>query len=315
MSAVPQHVRATSIQNYLAKRGGSGLAKKLIARTLEGLRTDAGLSQGSAAKLVGFSNSKLCRIEKADTLPKAVDLEKVLSLYGAGDELTYSMLQLLDRTSSRGWWQSFSGAYMPEHLERLIALQEEAELIRCYEMQRVPGLMQTERYAHAVIKNGLPLAGRREIATRTRLKMERQNLLGRPGAPTLWAMIDESVLHRTLGGQEVMREQIQHLLNLTDLTATGHTHISLQVVPMSAPVSVSAMGGFTHLRFDLPELPDVVYVEDQRKAEFYEAPAADRVDDEDPTDVYRALLDQMAAAALTPSETRELLRETLTAQC
>jgi transcriptional regulator with XRE-family HTH domain len=303
MSALPNRVE--SLERYLQRPSAAPvLLKRLVGRHLTALREEAGLTQGEAAKSVSFSNSKLCRIEQGDGKKpvEEQDVVLLLRLYGADPDEAAVVRQLLRQAEGSVWWQRYNHSMLPDWLEQFIGLQESAETIRTYEVQLIPGLLQTESFARMVISLGLPMAGRAEVEDRTRLRMRRQEMLKRPDPPALWALVDESALRRTLGRPEVMREQLQHLLDVSTLSDETST-ITLQVVPQDAPEALSSNTPFTHLRFPEQDVPDVVYLEQLNGAEFLERPEA--------TVEYRALLDRLSAVALTPSATRELLQKTI----
>src|SRR5262249_39555025 len=137
-----------------------------------------------------------------------------------------------------------------------LGLEASAELIRSYELQFVPGLLQTEEYARAVVMLGYARTAVQEIDRRVSLRMQRQQLLTTPRAPQLWAVIDEAVLRRPIGGVAVLRAQIEALV-----AATDRPNIRLQVVGFHVGGHAAAGGAFSILRFPDQDLPDVVYVE------------------------------------------------------
>ncbi|WP_234426002.1 DUF5753 domain-containing protein, partial [Streptomyces kebangsaanensis] len=180
---------------------------------------------------------------------------------------------------------------------RLVGLQEAAAAIRTFEIQYVPGLLQTAAYTRAVVERGLPTASAGEVQRRVELRMRRAELLLRQDAPRLWAVIDESVLLRVLGSREVMREQLGHLIRMA-----RRPNVTLQIIPLDV-TNASAPGiPITYLRFGGLDLPDVVYLEHIRSANFLE--------DRDETEEYRIALDRLADEALTPQESLALLRRT-----
>jgi hypothetical protein len=162
----------------------------------------------------------------------------------------------------------------------------------------VPGLLQTPAYARAVVERGLPSAPSREVSRRVELRTKRGELLQRPDAPQLWAIIDESVLLRVLGSREVMREQLDHLVTMAQLP-----HVSLQIVPLDVTNASAPAIPVTYLRFGGLDLPDIVYLEHIRSATFLE--------DRDETEQYRVTLDQLADDALSPRESLTRLKETI----
>ena len=187
---------------------------------------------------------------------------------------------------------------MPEWFDRLVGLQEAAATIRTFEIQYVPGLLQTPAYTRAVVERGLPNAPAGEVERRVELRTHRARLVSRDDAPQLWAIIDESVLLRVLGSTEVMREQLAHLVEMA-----GRSNVTLQIVPLSVTNASAPAIPITYLRFGGLDLPDVVYLEHIKSANFLE--------DRDETEEYRIALDRLADEALKPRDSLELLRQTM----
>lgn len=201
--------RISRLEPYLDRsEPAPTLLKMLVGVQLAGFREDAGLSQEQAARRLGFSPAKLSRIEsgKGRKPPAEKDVRALLELYGTDPYEVSVLLKLLQRAGEPGWWQRYDKRLMPEWFERLVGLQEAAVTIRTFEIQYVPGLLQTADYARAVVERGLPNASAGEVQRRVELRMRRTQLLSRADAPQLWAVIDESVLLRILGSHEVMRE-------------------------------------------------------------------------------------------------------------
>lgn len=267
---------------------------------LAGFREDAGLSQDQAARSVGFSGAKLSRIEsgKGRRPPTETDVRALLELYGTDDYEASVLLKLLQRAGEPGWWQRYDKRLMPEWFDRLVGLQEAAATIRTFEIQYVPGLLQTADYTRAVVERGLPNAPASEVQRRVELRMRRAQLLLREDAPQLWAVIDESVLLRVLGDRTVMRDQLDHLARMAE-----RTNVTLQIVPLNVTNASAPAIPVTYLRFGGLDLPDVVYLEHIRSANFLE--------DRDETEEYRIVLDRLADEALTPRESVEMLRRTI----
>ncbi len=144
---------------------------------------------------------------------------------------------------------------MPEWLVTFVGLEQAATIIRCHEAQFVPGLLQTEDYAHTVIDLG-QAGDADEVEQRVALRMQRHQLLDAPKAPEFWAVIDEAVLRRNIGGRAVMSEQLDHLLKVSE-----RPNITVQVVPFDRSDAAATGGPFTLLRFDDPDMPDIVFVE------------------------------------------------------
>ncbi|WP_108988444.1 helix-turn-helix domain-containing protein [Streptomyces coelicoflavus] len=293
--------RISRLEPYLDRaEPAPTLLKMLVGVQLAGFREDAGLSQDQAARAVGFSGAKLSRIEsgKGRNPPTEHDVRALLERYGTDAYEASVLLKLLRRAGEPGWWQRYDKRLMPEWFDRLVGLQEAAATIRTFEIQYVPGLLQTEAYTAAVVERGLPNAPAGEVRRRVELRKRRAELLGRADAPQLWAIIDESVLLRVLGSREVMREQLDHLV-----TMAKEPHVTLQIVPLDVTNASAPAIPVTYLRFGGADLPDVVYLEHIGSANFLE--------DRDETEQYRVALDRLADEALTPRESLDRLRETM----
>ncbi|MFI6376464.1 helix-turn-helix domain-containing protein [Streptomyces sp. NPDC050546] len=293
--------RISRLEPYLDRpEPAPTLLKMLVGVQLAGFREDAGLAQDQAARAVGFSPAKLSRIEsgKGRRPPTENDVRALLRLYNTDDYEVSVLLKLLQRAGEPGWWQRYDKRLMPEWFDRLVGLQEAAATIRTFEIQYVPGLLQTPAYTRAVVERGLPNAPAGEVRRRVELREQRARLLSRPDAPQLWAIIDESVLLRVLGSTDVMREQLAHLVE-----TAGHPNVTLQIVPLSVTNASAPAIPVTYLRFGGLDLPDVVYLEHIRSANFLE--------DRDETEEYRIALDRLADEALKPRDSLELLRQTM----
>ncbi|WP_435596718.1 helix-turn-helix domain-containing protein [Streptomyces albogriseolus] len=293
--------RISRLEPYLDKpEPAPTLLKMLVGVQLAGFREDAGLSQDQAARSVGFSGAKLSRIEsgKGRRPPAETDVRALLELYGTDDYEASVLLKLLQRAGEPGWWQRYDKRLMPEWFDRLVGLQEAAATIRTFEIQYVPGLLQTADYTRAVVERGLPNAPASEVQRRVELRMRRAQLLLREDAPQLWAVIDESVLLRVLGDRAVMRDQLDHLAKMA-----ARPNVTLQIVPLNVSNASAPAIPVTYLRFGGLDLPDVVYLEHIRSANFLE--------DRDETEEYRIVLDRLADEALTPRESVEMLRGTI----
>ncbi|MGW5169963.1 helix-turn-helix domain-containing protein [Streptomyces nodosus] len=293
--------RVSRLEPYLSRsEPAPTLLKMLVGVQLAGIREGAGLSQEQAARAAGFSAAKLSRIEagKGRRPPAEADVRALLELYGADGHEASVLVALLQRAGEPGWWQRYDKRLMPEWFDRLVGLQEAAEAIRTFEIQYVPGLLQTRAYARAVVERGLPTASAAEAERRVELRMRRRELLLRPDAPRLWAIVDESVLLRVLGGTEVMREQLEHLVETARLP-----HVTVQIVPLDVTNASAPAIPVTYLRFGGLDLPDIVYLEHIRSAHFLE--------DREETEEYRVVLDRLADEALDPRASMALLRRTL----
>ncbi|MFD9460062.1 helix-turn-helix domain-containing protein [Streptomyces sp. NPDC060027] len=293
--------RVSRLEPYLRRaEPAPTLLKMLVGVQLAGAREDAGLSQEQAARSLGFSAAKLSRIEagKGRRPPTEGDVRALLDLYGTDYYEASVLLRLLKRAGEPGWWQRYDKRLMPEWFDRLVGLQEAATTIRTFEIQYVPGLLQTPEYTRAVVERGLPTAPAAEVQRRVELRMRRRELLNRADAPQLWAVVDESVLLRVLGSREVMRAQLEHLIEMAQ-----RPHVVVQFVPLDVTNASAPAIPVTYLRFGGAELPDIVYLEHIRSANFLE--------DRDETEEYRVVLDRLADEALSPRASLALLRDTV----
>ena len=293
--------RISRLEPYLDRsEPAPTLLKMLVGVQLAGFRDDAGLSQEQAARSVGFSPAKLSRIEsgKGRRPPTEADVRALLTRYGTDEYEASVLLKLLRRAGEPGWWQRYDKRLMPEWFDRLVGLQEAAATIRTFEIQYVPGLLQTADYTRAVVERGLPNVPSGEVRRRVELRMRRVELLQREDAPQIWAVIDESVLLRVLGSRAVMREQLEHLVTLAE-----RPNVTVQIVPLDVTNASAPAIPVTYLRFGGLDLPDVVYLEHIRSANFLE--------DRDETEEYRIALDRLADEALKPRDSVELLRTTI----
>jgi transcriptional regulator with XRE-family HTH domain len=262
---------------------------------LRKLREASGLTTVQAAGVIRATHSKISRIERGRSTARQRDVADLLTLYGVTDEAERERLLALTREASvPGWWQQYNDI-MPKWFERYIGLEKAASVIRSYEVQFVHGLLQTEDYARAVVLISNANAKAEEVERKVSLRLQRQRLLTEPGAPEVWAVLDEAALRRSPGDPATMRAQVRHLLELTDLP-----NVTLQIVPFTAGPHAAAGGPFTILRFPERDLPDVVYLEQLHSALYLEQPA----------DVmaYLTVIEQLCVQAATGSASRDMLR-------
>jgi transcriptional regulator with XRE-family HTH domain len=294
------HARASAgmpaAKALAAAPGGPTVPRIALGAQLRRLREASSITTAEAAEAIRATHSKISRLERGRTAAKQRDVADLLTLYGVADEAEREkMLALARQGSTPGWWHQYSDV-LPRWLELYIGLEKAASLIRAYEVQFIHGLMQTEDYARAVISNAD--ASAEEINRRVGLRMERQNLLTQPGAPGLWAVLDEAALRRSPDDRAVMRAQLKHLLQLTDLP-----NVTLQVVPFRAGPQAAIGGPFTILRFREPDLPDVVYLEQLSSALYLDQPG----------DVlgYLTVMDRLCIQAATGAASKDMLRTLL----
>ncbi|MFD0970683.1 helix-turn-helix domain-containing protein [Plantactinospora endophytica] len=236
---------------------GPTAVRILVGAQLRRLREERGLTRAEAGEPIRASESKISRMELGRVGFKERDVLDLLSLYGVDDEQERAVLLTRVReANTSGWWHPYSDV-TPNWFQRYLGLEATATLIRTYEVQFVPGLLQTEDYARAVVRLGHGSAKEDEVARRVRLRLERQQVLSRPDPPKLWAVVDEAALRRPVGGPQVMRDQLEALLAIV----TKMPNVRLQVIPLAAGGHAAAGGAFTILRFPQPDLADLVYIE------------------------------------------------------
>ena len=274
--------------------GGSTARRMVLGGQLRRLRESKGISREDAGYSIRGSGSKISRLELGRVGFKERDVADLLTLYGITDHAErQSFLDMVRQSSQPGWWNRYSDL-MPAWFQDYVGLEESASRIQAFEVQFVPGLLQTEQYSRAIVRRGLPEASDDEVDRRVTLRMQRQKTLSQPRAPRLWAVVDEAVLRRPTGGRAVLRLQIEHLLEVTQ-----QPNISLQVVPFEG--GSAAEGAFTILRFAEPELPDIVYLEHLGGALY--------LDKSDEVELYTKIAHRLAVEAETPENSRKMLAQ------
>jgi transcriptional regulator with XRE-family HTH domain len=236
--------------------GGPTVQRILLGSQLRKLREDRGITREQAGYEIRASASKISRIELGRVALKERDVADLLTLYQVtGEAERAPLLALADAANIPGWWHRY-GDLLADWFQPYLGLEEAASIIRTYQVQFVPGLLQTPDYARAVISAGDPDAPAAEIDRRVAMRMARQELLTRPSPPRLWAVIDEAALHRPIGSNDIMRDQLQALIKKVRLD-----HIIVQVMPFRFGAHAAEAGAFSILRFPEPDLPDVIYLE------------------------------------------------------
>jgi len=230
----------------------------------------------------------MSRLETGRVGFKSRDIADLLTLYGVTDEQERTaLLELARQASAMGWWHDYADI-MPNWFEPYVGLEEAAASVRCYEIQFVPGLLQTADYARAVAMLGHPVGPAEEINRRVSLRMARQAVLTRANPTHLWAVLDEAALRRPIGRPDVMRGQLKHLIEIS-----ARPNVSLQIIPLNTGGHAAAGGPFSILRFGEPDLPDVVYLEQLTSALY--------LDKRDTVDLYLAVMESLCVEALPTS--------------
>lgn len=272
------------------------VVRMLLGAQLRRLREGTGISPEKAGYEIRSSRSKISRMETGRVGFKIRDVEDLLTLYGVvSPEERAKILALARRSRAAEWWTQYSDI-LPDWFETYLALESAATAIRSFEIQFVPGLFQTEDYARAVTRLGHQTAPAQEVERRVRLRRQRQDVLARAHPPRVWAMLDEAVLRRPLGGNSVMQAQLRHLGEVARLP-----HVTLQVVPFARGGHAGASGSFSILRFADGDLPDVVFIEQLTSAVY--------LDQRPDVEHYLEIVDQLSGEALPPDATTRFLEQ------
>lgn len=274
---------------------GSGptVLRILLGSQLRMLREVKGITREEAGYAIRASGSKISRMELGRVSFKERDVTDLLKLYGVDEDETATLVALAVQANTPGWWHKY-GDVLPDWFQVYVGLEEAASLIRLYEVQFVPGLLQTADYARAVVRLGQPGAAPEEIERRISLRMGRQELLTKPGGPRLWAIVDEAALRRPIGGKEVMRAQLEQLI-----LATEEPQVTLQVMPFRSGGHAAEAGAFTIMRFPEPDLPDVVYLEQLTSALY--------LDKRDDVEKYTEVMERLSVESESPERSVDIL--------
>ncbi|TRO61835.1 MULTISPECIES: helix-turn-helix transcriptional regulator [Streptomyces] len=267
----------------------------LLGSHLRRLRESRGITREKAGYSIRASESKISRMELGRVSFKTRDVEDLLTLYGIADEAERtSLLSLAKEANVAGWWHSYSDV-LPSWFPTYVGLEGAASLIRSYEVQFVHGLLQTEAYAHAVVARGMKGASEADVERRVALRLERQKYLVSESAPDFHVVLDEAALRRPYGDREVMRGQLQHLIDISQ-----RPNVRLQVMPFSFGGHAGESGAFTVLSFPESDLSDVVYLEQLTSALY--------LDKREDVTQYEKAMKELQQDSPGPDESRDLLR-------
>lgn len=281
------------------RQSGPTALRMLVGAQLRRLRETQGISRTAAAEAIQASASKIGRLEQGRTGLKQRDVAGLLTLYGVHETADrQAMLSLVKQDTMPAWWTDYADV-VSSRFEPFLGLELAASVIRCYEDQLIPGLLQTEVYARNVIRLAHPDDTEARIQRRTRLRMHRQRIITRPDHPQLWAVIDEAALRHAVGGdRSIQRAQLRYLIELIELP-----QITVQVMPLHAAGHVTAGKPITILRFPQDELPDIVYLEHLTRALYLDKP----------TDVgrYWDIMNRLSVHAEPAAATKGILQRVL----
>lgn len=275
------------------KRQTPTVRLRRLAAELRSLRAASGLTREEVVERTGINSVTMYRIEHARVRPQTRTLRTLLDLYGVEKEQQAELVALLRDARERGWLHPYQSE-LPEQYMTFIGFEGEAESASNYESLFVPGLLQTEDYARAVITGVLPFASRDEVERRVEVRMERQQVLGGDNPLQLWGIVDEAALRRQIGSPAVMRAQFRHLLEASELP-----NVTFQVIPFDAGAHAGMPGSFIVLQFTEEAIPDVIYIDSMAGDLFLEAESDVRR--------YKLVFEHLRAVSASPDVSRALL--------
>lgn len=233
-------------------RHGPAVRRRKLGEELRKLRDRAGLTSPEVARLVGWHQSKVSRIETGRSGAKPEDVALLLAVYDVRDPQLRQLLEALAETcgeSGTQWWHAYRGL-LPSQYRDFISLESRACAARTLETSVVPGLLQTPGYARTVTRAMLPGLSEKKLDSLVEVRLARQEVLRATAPLALGVVLDEAVLHRAVGGERVMKEQLRHLLEMADLP-----HVRLQVLPFAAGAHTGLTGAF--VIFSFPNIADL----------------------------------------------------------
>jgi transcriptional regulator with XRE-family HTH domain len=270
------------------------VASGRLARELRNRRGEAGLSQETVAEEMGWAESKLYRIENDKSRVLIRDVKRLLKLYAVGEAEADAILELGRLAREPEWWHQYSGA-IPEWFQVYVTLEASASDLYGYQAELVHGILQTEGYMRAIMSTA-PDGNDEEIENVIRVRASRQARLTGKNPLRVWLVLNEAVIRRTVGGPQVMREQLEHLAKVA-----GQRNVTLQVLPFDVGEHPAMHGAFGLLKFPDRGDPDKVYLEQQIGALYTQKPGE--------VGKYALMFDHLRAQALGPEQTIALLRD------
>lgn len=267
--------------------------RRRLAAELRRLRAAREVTQQQAAGHLGCTQAKIGRFETAKRSPSISDVTALLDFYRVNGAEREQLLNLARDARKRGWWHSYSDV-LPEWYETYVGLEAEASSIHTYESEAIPGLLQTEEYAHAITKSTLVQAEEPEIARRVELRLQRQRRITGDSPAEFWAVIGEAALRRPVGGSRVLRRQLEHVLKLAELP-----QVTLQIMSLNAGAHPAQVGPFVILRYPDQADADVVYLETHVGGLYLER--------ENELSNYSAMMDHLRAHAIDPDASLDMV--------
>jgi transcriptional regulator with XRE-family HTH domain len=273
---------------------GPGVRRRVLASALTQLREEAGLDFDDVVENLGYSKSKISRIESAYTGVSIVDTKALAELYRAAPDKIAWLLRLAKVAKKRGWWHVY-GDVLFDWFSEYVVLESEATTVNIFEIDLIPGLFQTPAYSWSSMRAYAPDATDEVINKRAELRQTRQRRV-EDGSLSVWAIIDEAALRRAVGGAEVHTEQLNHLSKVVELP-----NVTLQVLPFSKGQHMAMGTAFRLLKF--VDFPSVVYIENLTGGLYLDEAAE--------VERYSLVLDHLRATALDPQDSIGLIRRVI----
>lgn len=269
------------------------LRQRRLGMILRRLREEDGRTASEVARALGWSATKVSRLEQAPRKPVVKEIVRLLDAYGVGEPRRSEVLELCDQARQRGWWDTYRTQISRDY-DTYIGLEAEARTLRTFEIVNIPGLLQTAGYARALIEARRPDMDEEDVHARVAVRTARQEeLLAGTDPVRLWAIVGEGAVRRTVGGDQVLRDQLHHLLKMTELP-----NVTLQILPFSAGAAPT-QGPFVVMDFAEPTDPEAVYIE---------TPAGSIwVEDRGDVAIYLADFFRLVEVSLTEDRTRLLI--------
>lgn len=267
--------------------------RRRLGSELRKLREAKGMTAEEVATRLLVSQSKISRLENGRRSISQRDVRDLCMVYGVDDDRIVESLMTMARESrQRGWWHAFGDIPYSVY----IGLEAEATSIRNYQSLMLPGLLQTRGYAEAVVTGMQPEASPEDVEKRVEVRMRRQDRIHDEEPVRFWAVLDEAALHRVVGNPQTMREQIEHLAELSTLP-----HVTVQVIPFAIGAHPGMTGAFSLLEFPEVTDSDVVYLEGVTSDLYLEREAD--------VSLYTVMYEHLRAEALSPEQTRVLIAQ------
>jgi transcriptional regulator with XRE-family HTH domain len=276
-------------------RSSPTVRRRRLGSELRHLREAAGLTCEQAADHLMCSASKISRLETARVPARALDVQALCLLYEAGEEQTGALVALARESKTEGWWQRFDGV-LPDWFGTFVGLEAEAAAIRTYEIQLIPGLLQTEGYARALFETA-DLGGPESIEANVAIRRSRQQVLRGENPPQYWAVLSEAALNRLVGGPAIMRDQLLYLTEISELR-----NVTIQVIRDAAGAHPGMVTPFVILSFPDRADPEVTFVDYLTGALYLEK--------REEVDQFRLAFNHLVAAAISPQQSVDLIRTT-----